>query len=143
MSWRGTNDSFLPTGTPEAETTPRAFGLRQQSRVRWGPVAVESAATVERESVVSSVNGQIKFSRAGDPLWAVGFRFVSPVAAVGPRPEESFPRRRMKGLLTKGVGFQLLNATTLRRAATVVGQRSNVENFGYFNAGAMNGADCG
>jgi len=44
-------------GHGEEETSPRACGFREAAE-RWGPVASGTAATIERESVVSSVNGQ-------------------------------------------------------------------------------------
>lgn len=39
---------------------------------------------------------------------------------------------------SEGVGS---DATTLRGTATIVGQRSNVDDFGHFDTGAVDGAD--
>lgn len=43
--------------------------------------------------------------------------------------------------MERGTLASILNATTLGRTTSVVGQRSNIDDFGYFNACTMHCAD--
>ena len=45
--------------------------------------------------------------------------------------------------VVSGVAYGLLHSSSLRRAATVVGQRSYVYDFDYLDTGAMHCADSG
>ena len=83
----------------------------------------------------------------GDPLWAVIMylllfsRHTSPGRHPALRTERDKHFRGIDDAAPSGAG-QKLYAATLRRTATVMGQRGNVVDFGYLDAGAINGTDC-